>query len=297
MLRIVEQPDIAPADRRGPARLVYGLTRRLLPRPLERAVVLFVLRTLGRSRQHRLILSAYGGIALAIALAYTKRLLYGRTHERWNQPNVPLLAAGMVVLAFAVLGLRAVFAFPFVLRANWIFRVTAVHRPAAYFAAVRKTLFSLGVLPVWMAAAALSFALWPLQAALGHTAILGLVAVAMVYRSLHDFRKIPFACSYVPEKSNLKIKLGAGAAGMLFLCDQGVHLENWTLEGLVRYGVLFAILLVFALWSRRRTLKLAALPGNSVLFEDLPPAGIHAIDLHSDAARTGAASDPVSIRI
>ena len=73
--RIVEQPDIAAADRsQPPSRLVTALAARFLPKPLDRAIVLFTARTIARSRQHRLILAAYGGIALAIALAYLEEL-------------------------------------------------------------------------------------------------------------------------------------------------------------------------------------------------------------------------------
>jgi pimeloyl-ACP methyl ester carboxylesterase/drug/metabolite transporter superfamily protein YnfA len=288
MARIVEQPDIAPADRnRSSSRLVLLLARRLLPRPVERAIVLFTVRTLARSRQHRLIFAAYGGIALAIALAYTKSLLYGESYERWDQPNVPLLAASMVLLVFAVVGARAVFALPISLGANWVFRITAVHRPAAYFAAVRKSLAAIGVLPVWIASAAVCFFLWPGRNALEHMAILGLVGATLVYRSLYRFRKIPFACSYLPGKSNLKIKLGTYGILFLFLCDQGMHLERWTMEKPARYAVLFTVAAAFAVWSRHRTLEFAASTGNRVQFEDLPVADVHPLDLHSDEASSG----------
>ena len=76
--RIVEQPDIAAGDRsKPPSRLITALAARFLPKPLDRAIVLFAARTIARSRQHRLILAAYGGIALAIGLAYLKSYLYG----------------------------------------------------------------------------------------------------------------------------------------------------------------------------------------------------------------------------
>jgi len=283
MMRIIEQPDIAPADRAHfSPRLAGFLAARLLPRPLERAIILFVTRTLARSRQHRLIFAAYGGIACAIALAYTRSMLYGESYEWWNQPNVPLLAASMVLLVFAALGARAVFALPISLGANWIFRITAVHRPASYFAAVRKALFALGVLPVWMVSAALFFAVWPARDALEHAAILALVGSTLVYRSLCHFRKIPFACSYLPGKANLKVKLGTYGIGLLFLCDQGMHLEAWTLQKPARYAVLFAVVLAFALWSRRANLEFAGLAANRVQFEDVPPTDVYPLDLKHD---------------
>src|SRR5581483_306631 len=117
--KIVEQPDIQPAGKRRPPRLSYVLLRR----PIDRAIVMFTARTIARSRQHRLILAAYAGIGLAIAFAYARDLLYGaddpyarRLAQHWNQPNAPLLMAGLVLLCFAVGGARAIFSLPVALR-------------------------------------------------------------------------------------------------------------------------------------------------------------------------------------
>lgn len=138
--RMIEQPNIAPADRsRGATRIGRFVAGRYFSRPLESAIFLFMVRTIARSRQHRLLLAAYGGAGLAIALAYAKGLLYGYSNEPWYQLNKPLLIGSFVLLSFVVIGARAAFALPIALPANWIFRMTAVHRPADYFAAVRKS--------------------------------------------------------------------------------------------------------------------------------------------------------------
>ena len=96
-----------------------------------------------------------------MSLAYAKSLVYGTGGAHWTEPSVPLLIAGLVTLFFSVMGSRAVFALPFALPANWIFRVSAVRRPAVYFSAVRKTLFALGALPVLLGAAVLYLSIWP----------------------------------------------------------------------------------------------------------------------------------------
>jgi predicted permease len=288
--RIVEQPDIAPADRSRPAtRTVSWLAARVLPARIERAVLLFTVRSIARSRQHRLILAAYAGIALAIGLAYTRDLIYGPSSfdamlvaAPWNQPNGSFLAASMIALFFAVIGARAVFAMPIALRANWIFRLTAVHSPEAYFHAVRKALYTVAAIPVCMAAAAVLFTIWPAWAAVEHVALLGVLGILLVELSLYRFRKIPFACSYLPGKANLNVRLGTWGIGFLFVAAQGVHLEFWTMQSLPRYAVLFGILLTAAVWARRRTNTFAASPANQLLFEELPVADIHALDLRRD---------------
>jgi hypothetical protein len=281
--RIVEQPDIAPSDRSRPAmRLAGWCAAKLVPRPIERAVLLFTARTIVRSRHHRLLLAAYGGIGLAAALAYTRDLLYGsRSYERlwsnprWNQPNAPLLVGSLVLLFFAVMGARAVFSQPVALRANWIFRMTAVERAAAYFAAVRKSLLALVVVPILLAWAVLFFAIWPPGPALRHMVILAVAGFLMVQFSLNGFRKIPFACSYLPGKANIHVKLGLFAVGFLFVTSLAVELEYWSLSNTGTYVWLVAILLAVSVWAYRRNV---ASPGDEILFDEVPPSDIEALN-------------------
>src|SRR5262249_49067713 len=83
------------------------------------------------------------------------------------------------------------------------------HSPAGSFAAVRKSLFALTVIPIWVASTVLYFAIWPGRPALEHVAILVAIGTLLVHRSLYGFRKIPFACSYLPGRANLQVRLGA----------------------------------------------------------------------------------------
>ena len=286
--RIVEQPDIVPADRSRPAtRILKFLAGRLLARPLERAIFLFTARTMARSRQHRLLLAVYGGIGLAIALAYAKSLINRSSEQRWDEPNRALLAGSLVLLFFAVIGARAVFALPMALPSNWVFRITAVHSPNSYFTAVRKTLFAIAAIPIWIGSAILYFTIWPGRPALEHLAVLVAAGILLIQLSLRKFRKIPFACSYLPGKGNLKIALGVYGALILFLTDVGIRIEFWTLERFARFVVLFSILLVAAMWARRRTAEFQASPYNRLQFEDLPPGELLALDLRRDGVWSG----------
>ncbi len=280
--RIVEQPDIATADRsRPPSRFVTWLAATFLAKPLDRAIVLFTARTIARSRQHRLILAAWGGIALAIALAYLKSYLYG-TLLPGEDPDVPLLAPSVIMLVFAVIGARAVFALPIALPANWIFRITAVHSPKTYFSAVRKALAVVAAAPVLIACAAAYCFLWPGHKGIEHVAVLAILGFILVERSLYRFRKIPFACSYLPGKANLRVKLGAYGILFLFLCNVGVHIEAASLRKAASFTILALVLLAVAVWSWARTLRMAASPEARVQFDEVPIADIFALDLNGE---------------
>ncbi len=283
MRATVEQPDIAAGGRfRPPGRAASFLAAKLLAKPFERAIVLFIARSLARSRQHRLLLSAYGGIATAMALAYARSAFVSGANTRWDLPNVPLLVGSFVLLFFAVIATRAAFALPIALPCNWTFRVTAVHSPRAYFGAVRKSLFAIAAAPVWIASTLVYVAIWPPLPVLQHAALLLLIAIVLVDRSLYPFAKMPFACSYLPGKANLRVTLGAYAAAFLFLADAGVRVEHWTLAKPARYAVLFLILLAMAIWARRRTREFAAGRYNNVQFEDVPVTEVSPLDLRRD---------------
>jgi predicted permease len=281
--RIVEQPDIAPGDRSRPASgVARWLAAMLLPKSIDRAIVLFTARTISRSRQHRLILAAYAGIALAIAMAYLKSYLYGAARA-WGEAQVSLLAPSLVMMVFAVIGARAVFALPVSLPANWIFRITAVHSPQAYFSAARKALAGTAVIPVWIACAAVYLTLWRGPQAWRHLLVLSLMGAILVFSSMRKFRKIPFACSYLPGKANLKVKLGMYGILFLFLCDNGVRIEAAALGAPRGFVVLIAILIVATIWARWRTHRLSASPLEKLQFEELPSGDLLALDLEQGA--------------
>jgi hypothetical protein len=273
--KIVDEPDITPVSRGG-----VRLPR--LGDSLQTAVARFSARTLLRSRQHRLILAGYWGLGFAVALAYGKGLLYGHSRHPWYLPNAPLLTASIVTMCFAVVGLRPVFSLPLALRANWIFRVTAVRGAPAYAEATRRSLLLLSAAPVWTASAALFVSIWPLRAAAGHLALLGLLGVMLTDLRLYGFRKIPFTCSYLPGKANVHVISGAYAIVLMATAEIGAHIELRALESMRGYLTLLAALGAAALWAWRRTAALAALPEASLEFEETPRPEIFALELHRD---------------
>ncbi len=287
MRRIVEAPDIAPAaGNQVVARSARFLAFALLRKPVDRAIFMFTCRTIARSRQHRLVLAVCGGAAFATALAFARTFLVDRSHARWNEPNAPFLIAGFLLLVCLITGMRAAFVMPLVLPANWVFRITAVHSPAAYFRAVRKSLTILGALPVWIAATAGYLAIWPLKPALAQIAVLFAGGLLLINRSLYRFGKIPFTCSWLPPGPHLKMRLGVQALLFVLLASALAELELWSMEQPGRFAVLLTILIGLAMWASRRSTDYAASPGAGLQFDDLPPAEIFALDLSREADQT-----------
>jgi pimeloyl-ACP methyl ester carboxylesterase len=286
--RIVEEPDIAPGDRSRPAaRLGSFLASKLLARPLDRVIALFTARTIARSRQHRLLLAIFAGIGVPFALASVRSFLMGTYKDRWDTPNPPLAAVGLLLLVVAIGGARAVFSLPLALPANWIFRITAVYRPASYFAAVRTSLYLLIVAPVWIASTIFYFSIWPAVAALEHCILLALMAVLLVEGFFYQFRKIPFTCSYLPGGSELKRKVGIYAASFLIGVSIVASVESWALQRLARVIVAGLVLAFLAIRVHRQNLDYDSSPYNRVQFEELPVTEISPLDLRQDGEWSG----------
>ena len=195
--KIVEEPDAAPG-RRG------GIPLPRLGRGPQTAIAHFVMRTLMRSRQHRVILSFYlgGGFALAaFYLAIMRDVMRLTGEDLLHRMNTPMLVASIILLCAAWLGPRTVFALPVELRANWLFRVTPAPDGRSTRTATRRALLAVSAMPVTAISTVLLWWFWPWTAAVGHAFVLGLTGCILVDLSLRDFRKIPFTCSYLPGKS------------------------------------------------------------------------------------------------
>ena len=128
--KIVEEPDIVPGSRRS------GWLPRFGNRA-QTAIGQFSVRTLARSRQHRMILAFYLGIGLAFTSLLLKdpatKLQFTNAGggDPWREMSIPLWTTSVIMMTLAVAGTRIVFSLPLDLRASWIFRVTGVARRIA----------------------------------------------------------------------------------------------------------------------------------------------------------------------
>jgi hypothetical protein len=278
---IVEEPDIVAGSRGASWSPRFGNS-------LQTAIVSFSIRTLLRSRQHRVIIAFYLGVAFTIVLTYVKtplarrQLLTGYVSCPWHQVNVPFLVASVVMMYFAVVGTRVVFGMPLELKANWIFRITEVRGTSEYLAAVRRSLLLIAVAPVWVASAVLYLSIWPWRPVAGHLVALAILGMILADVCLFGFQKIPFTCSYLPGKTNVYVAFWVYVYAVVPLTDWGVRFERRALENAAGFAAMLAILGIAALCARRRTVA-PAKPEEAMLeFEALPTPEIFALGLYRD---------------
>jgi CubicO group peptidase (beta-lactamase class C family) len=243
--QIVEEPDILPG-----ARHIGWL-------PRIGAIEQFTVRTLMRSRQHRIMLAFYLGIGFALTILLVKapatqnQLADAPTADAWGQVNTPLLSASIVMLCFAIIGTRIVFSLPKDVRANWVFRITGAgdRLLAPLQGAQRRALFFLSSAPVILITAVLAFRQWPIQAALGHLGVLLLLASVLTDICLYSLLKIPFTCSYLPGKSRINMAFLAGAL-LLWAITTSVRYELQALHDLKSMTPMLLGFLIAAIAAR-----------------------------------------------
>lgn len=243
MRRTIEQSGILPASR-GTNRFspVHRIFSRHAP---ERAILAFVRRTLARSRQHRLMLSIYAGMGLAYVFSQMAYVLYHFRADAFGAVEgreQTALGIPLIMLFFLVIGLRVSFSIPVELRANWLFRLTDPFANGAYLRAARKTLLIFALLPVVTLSACIYPAVWPWSKTAEHVAFLTVFGLLIIELALTGFAKVPFACSYLPGRANLKIMFGVYWGLLIIVSDVVTQIESQALHQ--GYGKLISLILI-----------------------------------------------------
>jgi len=227
---VCEQSEAGPGRsapiRRSVARVLNFL---LLREPRTRAVFWFIARTVTRNRRHRMLLA----IAAAIGIAWAGQTLAQAVGAGWaafRQPGAALLAVPLELAALLVIGLRALYAMPVDLQANWSFRITERGGIRPIRRAAVRFLWIVAILPVAWLPLPICWLLWGGTQAVFHSLFLTLTGAALVEVLMRNFDKLPFACSILPGKNNLRVTFGVYVILFTFLCSFVAVLERAMLK-------------------------------------------------------------------
>jgi len=251
------------------------LLERWIPEPREQAVFAFIWKALIRSRSHRLLLLAYAGVALGWI---TKGLL--------DAPPVNLRDEGLyglvVVLApvslsvLITVGLRYLFALPVAHPANWVFQSVEAEDRSAWRAAIERFVVWIGIAPIFAASQPATMAVLGALRGLAAAALGLLAALIFFERYFRAWRKLPFACSYVPGKQAVWMLIFRFAYAATFLVPIG-QLFLWASAEPISFIALSTALC--ALWWHWRTLRRRQWAGEVLLWDEAPDPAVEAIDL------------------
>lgn len=171
--------------------------------PLRTAVRQFAVRTLARSRGHRMMLAVYAGVTLAILISSALSVAIRDGGSGAWRPGVALLSMPLVMQFFLMIGIRVIAAIPAEPKARWAFRACEPADRTAAVSGTRDVMMMLVVIPSVMFALAQGLVFWGPAAAAAHAvfclALGSLFAELMVARN----GKLPFACTYFPGRSHV----------------------------------------------------------------------------------------------
>jgi len=269
MPKIVEQPDILPQSRWFPWPPHFAS-------PLTEALTLFSMRTLLRSRQHRMIFSFYLGLGITIVIGYVNITRAGILSVGATVSS-SFLFASLLMMILVVLALRVVASIPISLQANWIIRITQVGSVRDYQRGVRFSWLALSVAPVLLVIAS-CLLVYPWRPAVGHFVVMLGLGILLVELCLYTFPKIPFTCSYLPGKAQIHFVFFAGLMFFLRLLSKTAEFEGRLLNR--PFGRLMMILaLASAALGMHYLSEFRASSIKDLLFEEEYPAGITTLKL------------------
>jgi predicted permease len=170
--------------------------------PRQQAAFAFIWKSLARSRNHRMILLAYAGIALGWILSGLADMPQSSRHDA-GTVGVLVVLVPLVAACSVILGLRYLFSLPVELRANWLFQITEGQGRAAWLCAVERFVVWCGIAPIYFATVPAAVAVFgPLRAAA--LSATGFLAALLLFEVLfRHWQKLPFTCSYLPARQEV----------------------------------------------------------------------------------------------
>ena len=251
---------------------------RLLPLSQPaRAVFAFTIRTAARSRQHRMLLAGWVGLALALILSSVAGSFARHGWRLAETPGPVLLAVPLILAALTMTGLRMLFAIPTEIRANWTIRTRQPIPVSGAIDGATAALIVSGGLPAMVIAFASGTMLWGAKIGAMHALFVGVLVVLLAEVLSFALDKVPFTCTYMPGKGKI-VKLWPLYLTLFSFYTGGMaSLETQLFRrgGFGKTIVIFLILAAVASFLRRR--RSSELP--DLRFEEQPADALTLVSL------------------
>jgi hypothetical protein len=218
-------------------------------RPSQRAAYHFISQTLKRAPHHRVSLSMYGGVGLALLIATTLGLQRhdGKLHLVYSDFG---LRSAIPVSAFLVVsGLKVAFMSPVELKANWPFHVIGARPSQDHVAATlrwtlpRAIFVTIAVFLVGKLLSPATFPGWPqrlVQLLLAQGLCLLLIDIFFL-----GFLSVPFTAPLAYSKRNLAMYVAALLALFVPFIQTTVDIGHW-IERRATHFIIAALLILVA---------------------------------------------------
>jgi hypothetical protein len=246
------------------------LFHRMAPQTV--AIADFIRAGIARSRLHQFVFVIVLGTGIAVLIGDIASVMEGATPMA-SRPGAPVLAAisaPLLVALAMVLAVRTAIRWPLERDAAWIFRVTEEPRTrAATLGGASWTMTVCAWLAAMVTAAVLQprmvGATWIVAAALTSMAVLALVEFVLM-----DWRRVPFACTYLPGKHVLAYHIGVLFAQYVIFVVIAGNLIRWAVLDPARTAALGGFLI--AGWAALRRERMKTWGMAALEFEDDDPS-------------------------
>jgi hypothetical protein len=238
-------------------------------RPVAKATFAFTLQSLVRSRSHRLLLSGYVGVALALVASAVVPIALSSGVLGFASPRMEILSAPLVIGFFTLVGIRIATSIPTEPRANWVFRLDEPVDRHAAISGVIAAMLAAGVLPSSLIAFSSAWLLWGAWPAIVHATVCFCMGWLLIEILLLRLDKIPFTCTYFPGKSRIRTLWPLYLTGFITYCYRTPVLELRLMQqpsSLAVFAVICTVILAVFWFMRRR--RLSALSGFRFEEED-----------------------------
>jgi len=282
--RVLESPELPGRIWPSAGGRFAALAERLVAGPRRMAVFGFIAKSLARSRQHRLVLTAFSAIALAVIFEGFVSLALSRGMEGFRVRNAGLdqavIAIPLALSLFLLAGLRYLFRLPVELRANWIFRIHEPGHGAELLGGLDAFLYYCAAVPVAVITLPVEMRWLGARDGLLAGVFSMLASFVVVELMLFAFERIPFTSSYFPGKRPLIDTV------MLYVLTAAGYIGG--LSTLVRLclpsaaGSVAVAALLLATWWRARRARLDWRPIGRLEFEELPDPGVQTLGIEKD---------------
>lgn len=255
-------------------KIVDALKRMFLRNSHEQAVYDFTKITLKRSSQHRLRMGGFLAVGTALAL-----LLFIKAHA-FGSGTLWLaftIAPLHLLFIFCLVGLRAIVEIPMELDANWIFRLTADEPAPVYRSAIIKATVMRVMLPLAMIGAIFHWLNDGWGFAVIHAVFVFALSLVVMQAFFLQFHKIPFTCSYLPGKANLKVFAGPYLLAFLLYLGLVTLIEQLCFSQPVTMIAVFLLLLVTA-WVLHKVGQ--GMKGENLQFFEEPDTAMLSLEIN-----------------
>lgn len=255
----------------------------LLQNPAERATYEFISKILWRTPQRRAFLAPHAGLAAAFALlrAFDLDVRAGKLfliHSHSGLFSIPL------ILSFLLLtGIRAAFAFPSELRANWIFQLSGTRIRKNCLSGTRKWLVGNIILPIFVIYGVCDLIQCDLWTAAFHLCFGILISLGLLEAMFWSYASVPFTTSYSPPRFNFALGLVLYCFGFALF---SYKTASWA-DDLSRYRLhasSLVIALSLALWFAHKQSSNRLSEQQSLFFGERGQDTVQALNLTPGAS-------------